>query len=98
MSSSPVSAATCHVCGPAAGNRPEGGRRHGRASAAHGGGTPLETGEHKIAATISVGVAQSGPDAGDIEALMKAADAALLEAKRLGRNRVAHRPPQECPV
>ena len=39
--------------------------------------------------TISVGVATLGIDADDIAALVEKADAALYEAKRLGRDRVA---------
>lgn len=38
--------------------------------------------------TISVGVAQAGPDANGITKLMKQADNALYEAKRQGRDRV----------
>jgi diguanylate cyclase (GGDEF)-like protein len=51
--------------------------------------TPLITPEREIAATVSIGIAQVRPG-GDIAALMAEADAALHEAKRAGRNRVAH--------
>jgi diguanylate cyclase (GGDEF)-like protein len=46
------------------------------------GGTPLHV-------TISVGVATLGIDADDAASLLEKADAALYEAKRLGRDRVA---------
>jgi diguanylate cyclase (GGDEF)-like protein len=39
--------------------------------------------------TISIGVASAHPGCEDLRALLKAADAALYEAKRSGRNRVA---------
>jgi len=39
--------------------------------------------------TISLGVASAGPDCPDLAALLRAADAALYEAKQGGRNRVA---------
>jgi diguanylate cyclase (GGDEF)-like protein len=51
--------------------------------------TPLLTPEREIAATVSIGIAQARPG-GDIAALMTQADAALQEAKRAGRNRIAH--------
>ena len=59
-------------------------RRAVAASALPGpdGGGPLRV-------TISVGVATLGIDADDIAALVEKADAALYEAKRLGRDRVA---------
>jgi len=39
--------------------------------------------------TVSVGVAMCRPAGDDPAALLRAADAALYEAKRAGRNRVA---------
>jgi diguanylate cyclase (GGDEF)-like protein len=45
------------------------------------GGPPLHV-------TISVGVASLGTDADEVQSLVEKADAALYEAKRLGRDRV----------
>jgi two-component system cell cycle response regulator len=47
---------------------------------------------HPVQLTLSLGVASTGPGIGDIDALMKAADDALYEAKAAGRNRVASAP------
>ena len=44
--------------------------------------------EGKLAATISIGVASTMAGADGLHAVIKAADAALYEAKRTGRNRV----------
>ena len=44
--------------------------------------------QNAMGVTISVGVATLGPDRPDAEALLQAADAALYEAKRGGRNQV----------
>jgi diguanylate cyclase (GGDEF)-like protein len=47
----------------------------------------------KIPVTVSVGIASLGPSIGDGTQLIAAADAALYEAKRGGRNRVVtHKP------
>ncbi len=48
---------------------------------------PVSTAEGQIPVTISLGVASSG-QAQDLEAMLRAADAALYQAKRGGRNRV----------
>ena len=50
---------------------------------------PGPQGEGPLRVTISVGVASLGIDADDIGGLVEKADAALYEAKRLGRDRVA---------
>jgi diguanylate cyclase (GGDEF)-like protein len=42
-----------------------------------------------LSVTISIGVASLGTDAADSAGLVEKADAALYEAKRLGRDRVA---------
>jgi diguanylate cyclase (GGDEF)-like protein len=42
-----------------------------------------------LRSTISVGMATLGVDAHDVESLLRTADQALLEAKQLGRDRVA---------
>ena len=49
---------------------------------------PLETAEMRIRVTISLGVAQRRDDTDSPEKLLDLADRALLEAKRLGRDRV----------
>jgi diguanylate cyclase (GGDEF)-like protein len=51
--------------------------------------TPLVVGAQEIAATVSIGLAQSRPSADGVDALMTEADEALYRAKRSGRNRVA---------
>jgi len=50
---------------------------------------PAPEGHPPLAVTISVGVATLDADARDVAGLIEKADAALYEAKRLGRNRVA---------
>ena len=50
---------------------------------------PIATDAGPVAVTISVGVASVRPGCEDLHALLKAADAALYDAKRGGRNRVA---------
>src|SRR5262249_25581692 len=55
------------------------------------GGAPLHV-------TISAGVAALGVDADDVTTLVEKADAALYEAKRLGRDRVAQATPLQKAV
>ena len=55
------------------------------------GGAPLHV-------TISVGVSSLGADADDVNGLVEKADAALYEAKRLGRDQVAAAVPQQKAV
>ena len=43
----------------------------------------------RVDLSVSLGIAEADPDMTDIHALLKRADAALYEAKRDGRNRVA---------
>jgi diguanylate cyclase (GGDEF)-like protein len=50
---------------------------------------PIATDSGPVSVTISVGVASAGPGRDDLHSLLKAADAALYEAKQAGRNRVA---------
>jgi diguanylate cyclase (GGDEF)-like protein len=50
---------------------------------------PIHTEAGPVEVTISLGVASAGPGREDLPALLKAADAALYEAKQGGRNRVA---------
>jgi diguanylate cyclase (GGDEF)-like protein len=47
-----------------------------------------KVGEHRLAATVSVGAASSAKSTSDIEALLDRADAALYRAKATGRNRL----------
>ncbi|MDN0081276.1 GGDEF domain-containing protein [Crenobacter sp. SG2305] len=49
---------------------------------------PVAFGEHRIALTVSIGLACLRPDLDRLEPLLAAADAALYQAKRGGRNRV----------
>jgi diguanylate cyclase (GGDEF)-like protein len=53
------------------------------------GGEPIPTDAGPVLVTISVGVASAGIGCEDLQSLLKAADAALYEAKQGGRNRVA---------
>jgi diguanylate cyclase (GGDEF)-like protein len=53
------------------------------------GAMPGPEGGQPLHVTISVGVAALGVDAEDVTTLVEKADAALYEAKRLGRDRVA---------
>lgn len=59
------------------------------------GQRPIQAGSLSIPVTLSAGVAAYGTDGTDWESLLRSADAALYEAKRGGRNRVAaaHGPP-----
>ncbi|MBX0329596.1 diguanylate cyclase [Oscillochloris sp. ZM17-4] len=54
-------------------------------------GTPIDIGGDHVAATISVGVATSVPDAlMTLDDLLRLADGAMYRAKQAGRNRVAY--------
>ena len=59
------------------------------------GRRPMQAGALSIPVTLSAGVAAYGADGTNWESLLRSADAALYEAKRGGRNRVAaaHSPP-----
>jgi two-component system cell cycle response regulator len=48
--------------------------------------TPVKTGGHTVAVTVSIGCA--GDEKGEVEALLREADVALYRAKQGGRNRV----------
>lgn len=48
--------------------------------------------EHRVSATVSIGVASNEQGEQDFESLFKMADAALYQAKRSGRNRVVQHP------
>jgi diguanylate cyclase (GGDEF)-like protein len=50
--------------------------------------TEIYSGSSPLRATVSSGVAMAGQPQPDLEALMSAADRALYQAKKLGRNRV----------
>lgn len=50
--------------------------------------SPLLSNSNGLAVTVSIGVAEAGPDMSGIIGLMKDADRALYEAKGAGRNRV----------
>src|SRR5207248_1556068 len=50
---------------------------------------PIDTEAGPVRVTISLGVASAGPDCRDLAALLRAADAALYDAKQGGRNRAA---------
>jgi diguanylate cyclase (GGDEF)-like protein len=49
---------------------------------------PIATASHPIATTVSIGIAARSHEISNVSQLMKAADQALYEAKRAGRNRV----------
>jgi diguanylate cyclase (GGDEF)-like protein len=53
------------------------------------GDEPIVTDAGDVQVTISIGVASAHPGCEDLQALLKAADIALYDAKRSGRNRVA---------
>ncbi len=47
---------------------------------------PVEVFDASVAFTLSFGIAEAGPHTGDLEQLLREADMALYQAKRLGRN------------
>jgi diguanylate cyclase (GGDEF)-like protein len=52
-------------------------------------GASFESGNQRLSAiTVSIGVAQSGHDGETMDAILRAADARLRDAKQQGRNRV----------
>jgi diguanylate cyclase (GGDEF)-like protein len=53
---------------------------------------PYDRAGQPLAVTVSIGLAEAGPADGDVSALLRRGDAALYEAKRSGRNRVAVAP------
>jgi diguanylate cyclase (GGDEF)-like protein len=55
--------------------------------------TPVVIGDESIPVTVSVGVACHPTDGDTVQAVLAAADAALYEAKRTGKNRVVAAPP-----
>jgi diguanylate cyclase (GGDEF)-like protein/PAS domain S-box-containing protein len=50
--------------------------------------TPAQTGKGVIPVTVSIGIAEFGPEDPDPDAVLARADAALYRAKQAGRNRV----------
>ena len=59
---------------------------------------PVEAGERSVPVTVSIGMATTVTCGRDLEALMSAADVALYQAKRAGRNRVIYRAIQIAPA
>lgn len=51
---------------------------------------PIVTASQPILATVSIGIATRSPEVCNVSQLMRAADQALYEAKRAGRNRVMY--------
>jgi diguanylate cyclase (GGDEF)-like protein len=49
-------------------------------------GHPVRIGGHDLAITASIGIALSSPEVRDADALLKRADAAMYQAKEVGRN------------
>jgi diguanylate cyclase (GGDEF)-like protein/PAS domain S-box-containing protein len=54
-------------------------------------GTAVPTDRGPVRMTVSVGVAEFGPDAADLETMIRLADEAMYAAKNAGRNRVVVR-------
>lgn len=54
---------------------------------------PLVLGGETVAIALSIGVAESAVGSGDLDGLLRRADAAMYDAKRAGGNRVAIAPP-----
>lgn len=48
--------------------------------------TPFKLSNYQINTTVSIGICMYPDDGGDVDSLMKAADAAMYKAKELGRN------------
>jgi len=59
--------------------------------------TPVATPVGEIRVTVSIGIATAIPDDRSIDALIRAADEAMYEAKTAGRNRVVVRSREQGP-
>ena len=59
--------------------------------------TPVATPVGEIRVTVSIGIATAIPDDRSIDALIRAADEAMYEAKAAGRNRVVVRSREQGP-
>ena len=83
------------VRGRAAGDREAAARpssRSGSASGSRPRGPDFSDGDGALRVTASIGVASIPESAGDVRALVAAADAALYAAKRSGKNRIEQAP------
>jgi diguanylate cyclase (GGDEF)-like protein len=58
---------------------------------------PIDTDAGPLTVTVSIGIAERTPEHTDVETLLEAADGALYQAKRAGRNRVVVASPPEGP-